>query len=47
LGIEQAERYVRQLEIAIEVVAAEPGRGRSCDEIRAGYKRYPAGSHIA
>jgi toxin ParE1/3/4 len=45
-GVEQAARYVRELKAAIEVVAVDPGRGRSCDEIRAGYKRFPAGSHI-
>ncbi|HXN88392.1 MAG TPA: type II toxin-antitoxin system RelE/ParE family toxin [Methylocella sp.] len=45
-GIEQAEFYVRQLETAIKAVAAEPLRGRSCEDIRAGYKKYPAGSHV-
>jgi toxin ParE1/3/4 len=45
-GVEQAELYVRQLETAIKSVAAEPGLGRSCDEIRAGYKKYTAGSHV-
>jgi toxin ParE1/3/4 len=45
-GIAQAELYVRQLETAIKSVAAEPGLGRSWDEIRAGYKKYTAGSHV-
>ena len=45
-GMEQAEVYVRQLETAIKSVAADPQLGRSCDGIRAGYKKYPAGSHV-
>ena len=31
---------------AIETVAEEPRRGRACDETRAGYFKYPAGSHM-
>jgi toxin ParE1/3/4 len=27
-------------------VAADPHRGRCCDEIRPGYRKYPAGSHV-
>ena len=45
-GIEQAEFYVRQRETAIKSVAVEPRLGRPCDEICAGYKKYPAGSHV-
>ncbi len=45
-GMEQAEVYVRQLETAIKSVAADPQLGRSCDGIRVGYKKYPAGSHV-
>jgi len=45
-GVEQAEFYVRQIQTAIEAVAAEPRRGRPCDVIRAGYKKYYAGSHV-
>lgn len=43
---EQAETYIRQIKAAIEVVAADPRRGRACDEVRAGYRKYPAGSHV-
>jgi toxin ParE1/3/4 len=42
----QAELYVRQLRLAIEAIARDPRRGRSCDDVRAGYRRYPAGSHV-
>ncbi len=45
-GVDQAEFYVRQIETAIKTVAAEPQRGRLCDEIRQGYKKYSTGSHL-
>ena len=44
-GEARAERYIRELQNAIETVAADPRRG-PCDEIRAGYRRYPAGAHV-
>jgi len=45
-GVEQAELYVRQLGSAVETIAQDPQRGRPCDEIREGYRRYPSGSHV-
>lgn len=42
----QAERYLRQIQAAIERVAADPACGRACDEIRVGYRRYATGSHV-
>jgi toxin ParE1/3/4 len=45
-GVDQAEGYLRQLQAAIEAVAFEPGRGRPCDDLRAGYYRFPVGSHV-
>jgi toxin ParE1/3/4 len=45
-GEKQAEDYIRLLVGAIETVGANPRRGRPCDEVRKGYRRYPAGSHI-
>jgi len=45
-GVQQAEVYVRQIRRAVEIVAEDPRRGRSCDNIRAGYRKYPAGSHF-
>lgn len=44
-GFEQAEKYVRELQYAIERAVANPGIGRACDEIRPGYRALPAGSH--
>ena len=45
-GIYQAEEYLRGLQRAIERAAANPRIGRPCDEIRPGYRRLAAGSHL-
>jgi toxin ParE1/3/4 len=42
----QAEKYVRQIQAAIEALAIDPLMARSCEMIRAGYRKYPAGSHV-
>ena len=44
-GVDQAEEYLRELQRAIERVAANPRIGRACDEIRPGYRKLAAGSH--
>lgn len=41
----QAETYVREIQAAIERIAADPRRGRSRNEIRQGYLGYAIGSH--
>ena len=45
-GREQAARYVRDLRSAIEMVAANPLRGRNRDELRKGCFSVPRGSHV-
>jgi toxin ParE1/3/4 len=45
-GISQADRYALGLHRAIETVANDPDRARSCDHIRAGYRKYSAGAHV-
>ncbi|WP_339621335.1 type II toxin-antitoxin system RelE/ParE family toxin [uncultured Salinibacterium sp.] len=42
----RAELYLSELRAAIERIAADPQRGRACDEIREGYRRYSIGSHL-
>ena len=42
----QAEIYVTEIWSAIERIAAQPERGRNCDEVRDGYRRYAIGSHL-
>lgn len=43
---QQAESYVGEIRFAIERVAADVERGRKCDEVRKGYRRYAIGSHL-
>ena len=45
-SVDQAEVYLRQIKASIEVIAVDPTRGRTCDDVRAGYRKYPAGSHL-
>ncbi|GGE22751.1 toxin ParE1 [Polymorphobacter glacialis] len=43
---DQAETYLRMIQAAIDAVAANPRLGRLYDKVRAGYRRYRAGSHL-
>jgi toxin ParE1/3/4 len=45
-GAARAERYVRDLVQALEMIAIDRQRGRLCDDIRAGYFKYAAVSHV-
>jgi toxin ParE1/3/4 len=45
-GEERTERYIRDLWRSAERLADDPRRGRPCDEIRPGYIRHAAGSHV-
>ena len=42
----QAEISLSELRAAIERIAADPHRGRPCNDIREGYLRYSIGSHL-
>lgn len=44
--VAQAETYVTEIWAAIERVADDPRRGRRCDDVRLGYRRYGVGSHL-
>lgn len=45
-GIDQADTYLREIQYVIERVAANPQIGRACNEIRRGYRKLSAGSHM-
>lgn len=45
-GAAQAELYIDDLRDGIKKIAADPSRGRRCDDIREGYRRYSVRSHI-
>lgn len=43
---DQAEVYMRTLDATFRLLAQHPGMGRSIDDIREGYFKFPAASHI-
>jgi toxin ParE1/3/4 len=45
-GDAQAESYIRSLKHGIETIARDPNRGRPCDDLRPGYRKFAVGSHI-
>jgi toxin ParE1/3/4 len=45
-GAEHAEAYIRDLQRAAQAIAQDPRRGRACDDIRAGYRKFLVGSHV-
>jgi toxin ParE1/3/4 len=45
-GVDQADKYLRQIAEAMALVGGDPARGRACDEVRAGYRKYAAGAHV-
>ncbi len=45
-SVDQAERYLRLIQAEIGNLASDPLRGRACDEVRLGYRRGYAGSHV-
>jgi toxin ParE1/3/4 len=45
-GREQRNRYLSGLDEAFHLLAREPHRGRSCDDIRQGYLKYHVGRHV-
>ena len=45
-GAAQADRYLAQLDKCLRLLARAPPSGRTCDEIKAGYRRYRQGRHV-
>ena len=45
-GLEQRNLYLRMLDASFQQLAENPLQGRDCSEIRKGYRRFGAGSHI-
>lgn len=45
-GMARADRYLALLNKTMEGAAKHPSRGRGCGEIRKGYFKMQAGSHI-
>ncbi|WP_252179454.1 type II toxin-antitoxin system RelE/ParE family toxin [Endozoicomonas sp. 4G] len=45
-GREKRNLYLKEFDQAFFFLAERPSIGKSCDEIRKGYRKFPQGSHI-
>jgi toxin ParE1/3/4 len=45
-GVDQAIRYIDQLEACCQRLANNPESGRSCDDVRRGLRRMEQGKHV-
>ena len=45
-GKAQRNLYLGKLDEAFHALADNPAAGRSCEQIRAGYRKFPVGSHV-
>lgn len=45
-GREQRNKYLELLDASFHKVARNPSMGRDCGEIKAGYLKFPTGSHV-
>ena len=45
-GRDQRNIYIKQFDDAFHMLSDTPLSGKYCDQIRAGYKKFPTGSHI-
>jgi toxin ParE1/3/4 len=45
-GMDQAEAYLLGLDTTMMILAGQPGLGRSIEDVRAGYFKFPTASHI-
>ena len=45
-GREQRNIYLAKIDAAFQLLTMEPQLGKSCDDLRAGYRKYPVGKHL-
>jgi toxin ParE1/3/4 len=45
-SVNQAETYIREIQRVCAMLAEDPRLGRPCEDIRAGYRKFRAGSHF-
>lgn len=45
-GREQRNIYLAKLDACFHLLAQEPQRGKACDDIRPGYRKYHVGRHL-
>jgi toxin ParE1/3/4 len=45
-GKDQRRNYAKQFDDAFHMLAERPEAGAACDSIKAGYRKFPNGSHV-
>jgi len=45
-GREQRDLYLQMLDVSFQQLAANPLKGKDCSDIRSGYRKLNAGSHV-
>lgn len=45
-GREQRNKYLARLDASFHELANSPQKGRSCEDIRTGYRKYQVGRHV-
>lgn len=45
-GREQRNTYLAKIDASFHLLAVEPQLGKSCDDLRPGYRKYPVGKHL-
>jgi toxin ParE1/3/4 len=45
-GVDQATRYIAELETCCQMLANSPLLGRPCDDVRRGLRRHEHGKHV-
>lgn len=45
-GVQQADRYIDDLTASFTFLADSPKAGAACENIRAGYRKYPVIRHV-
>lgn len=45
-GREQRDLYLQMLDLSFQQLAANPLKGKDCSEVRIGYRKLNAGSHL-
>ena len=45
-GRDQRDQYLKMLDVSFQKLAANPLKGKDCSDIRIGYRKLNAGSHV-
>ena len=45
-GVRQRDTYLKEIDRVFHSRAKNPVMGRTCDEIREGYRKFPHGAHV-